>query len=97
MKRLYDILASKSNMPAHLRSLVRSLLKKHINVSNPHLNNSKKLENPKLELTEKTCSKCENTYSLNSEYFQVVKTFEKGYSFYCNECDEGEKHPIWKY
>lgn len=37
--------------------------------------------------SEYTCQHCEQTKSLNENFFQVVKNFKHGYSTYCNECD----------
>jgi hypothetical protein len=37
---------------------------------------------------ERTCSKCKELKPLNSEHFQVVKSFKSGFSYYCNECNK---------
>ena len=49
--------------------------------------NSKNL-NEQRNNTERTCSKCGEVKPLSSEYFQTVKTFKSGYSYYCNECNK---------
>ena len=37
------------------------------------------------------CIACGVEKSLNDDYFQVVRTFAEGYSFYCNMCDKESK------
>lgn len=37
---------------------------------------------------ERTCSKCKETKPLNLDYFQQVKSFKTGFSYYCNSCDK---------
>ena len=44
-----------------------------------------------LQSGQRKCSKCEEVKPLDSEHFQVVKSFREGYSFYCNECDKPPK------
>lgn len=38
--------------------------------------------------TERTCSKCGETKPLTAEYYQPVKYFKSGFSYYCNECNK---------
>ncbi len=33
------------------------------------------------------CIACGTEKPLNSDYFQPIQSFRKGYSFYCNICD----------
>lgn len=40
---------------------------------------------------ERKCIVCGIGKPLNSDCFQVVRTFAKGYSFYCNACDTESK------
>lgn len=42
---------------------------------------------------KRTCSCCKKEQPLNKKYFQVVKAFKQGYSFFCLDCDEKAKKP----
>ena len=37
---------------------------------------------------KRECSQCGIQKPLDKEYFQVVKSFRKGFSYYCNECNK---------
>jgi len=41
--------------------------------------------------TKRKCIACGVEKSLNGDFFQVVRTFAEGYSFYCNMCDKESK------
>ncbi len=49
--------------------------------------NSKNLNEQKNNTLRK-CSKCGEEKPLSSGYFQIVKHFKSGFSYYCNECNK---------
>ena len=51
--------------------------------------NSKKQEEPTKK--HRTCGKCGEEKKLDTDNFQVVKSFIEGYSYYCNFCNKPPK------
>jgi hypothetical protein len=41
-----------------------------------------------LESGLRKCANCGEIKPLDSEHFQVVKSFRSGFSYYCNECNK---------
>lgn len=61
--------------------LILSLLTKK---SKQNLKNSSEQKNNMV----RTCSKCGEEKPLTIEYYQQVKLFRSGFSYYCNECNK---------
>lgn len=49
--------------------------------------NSKSLNEQKNNML-RTCNKCGEEKPLNKGFYQIVKSFKSGYSYYCNECNK---------
>jgi hypothetical protein len=41
-----------------------------------------------MENTDKhrTCARCQQSKPMTKDYYEVVKTFRSGFSYYCNDC-----------
>ena len=83
----------KKLLPTSAQELISSLLLKWeeklillplIKKLKQNSKNSNELKNNTL----RTCSKCGEEKPLSSEYFQIVKHFRSGFSYYCNECNK---------
>ncbi len=60
------------------------MLKQLTKILNRNSKNSKNLEKG----TKRKCSKCGEEKPLDKQYYQVIKSFSSGFSYYCNECNK---------
>jgi hypothetical protein len=66
-----------------MQRLLTKILKSNLKISNGQERSSKR-----------KCSKCKEEKPLNNEYFQVVRNFKSGFSYYCNVCDKPPKKEV---
>jgi DNA-directed RNA polymerase subunit RPC12/RpoP len=43
--------------------------------------------------TNRICAKCGEEKPLDKDHYQVVKAFNSGFSYYCNDCDKESRKP----
>lgn len=83
----------KKHLPTSVQEWISSLLLKWeeklilfplIKKSNQNSKNSNELKNNML----RTCDKCGEEKPLTSDFYQRVKYFKSGFSYWCNECNK---------